>query len=121
MPLTRPTPEVPGPEGCARADASLARAFAVLGKRWTAPVLGSLRAGPAGFREVSRAVGKVSDSVLSDRLAELTEHGLIVRTVREGPPIAVSYQLTERGQALMPALEQISRWATEHLPGGEKS
>jgi DNA-binding HxlR family transcriptional regulator len=121
MPLTRPTPEVPGPEGCARADASLARAFAVLGKRWTAPVLGSLRAGPAGFREVSRAVGKVSDSVLSDRLAELTEHGLIVRTVQEGPPIAVSYQLTERGQALMPALEQISRWAAEHLPGDEKS
>ncbi|GAA3766140.1 helix-turn-helix domain-containing protein [Plantactinospora mayteni] len=121
MSPTRPTPEVHGPERCAQADAALSRAFAILGKRWTAPVLGSLRSGPAGFREVSRAVGRVSDSVLSDRLTELAEHGLIVRRVQEGPPIAVSYRLTERGQALMPALEQISRWATEHLPGDDGS
>jgi DNA-binding HxlR family transcriptional regulator len=33
-----------------------------------------------------------------------------------GPPLAVSYALTERGRALMPALEEISRWAQEHLP-----
>ncbi|AVT39873.1 helix-turn-helix domain-containing protein [Plantactinospora sp. BB1] len=114
-----PAPEPPGPERCAPADAALTRAFSVLGKRWTASVLGSLKSGPAGFREISRAVGRVSDSVLSDRLAELTEHGLVVRTVREGPPIAVSYRLTERGQALMPALEQIARWATEHLPADD--
>ncbi|GIG90797.1 winged helix-turn-helix transcriptional regulator [Plantactinospora endophytica] len=116
-----PTPEVHRSERCAPADAALTRAFTVLGKRWTASVLGTLRSGPAGFREISRAVGKVSDSVLSDRLAELTENGLIVRTVQEGPPIAVSYRLTDRGQALMPALEQIARWAAEHLPAEEDS
>ena len=41
--------------------------------------------------------------------------GLITRTVDEGPPLAVSYALTDRGRALMPALEQISLWAHEHL------
>ncbi|MDT5027001.1 MAG: hypothetical protein QOE61_3427 [Micromonosporaceae bacterium] len=101
---------------CVHADAALARAFSVLGKRWSGLVLASLRGGPAGFRELSRAVGGVSDSVLSDRLAELTELGLVSRTVDPGPPVAVSYELTVAGLALIPALQQISHWAAEHLP-----
>jgi DNA-binding HxlR family transcriptional regulator len=95
---------------------TLARAFTVLGKRWSGLVLASLRGGPAGFRELSRAVGGVSDSLLSDRLSELTELGLVTRTVDPGPPVAVSYELTVPGLALIPALQQISHWAAEHLP-----
>jgi DNA-binding HxlR family transcriptional regulator len=102
-------------EACARGDAALARAFEFLGKRWNAMVLGNLRDGPAGFRELSRAMGGISDSVLSDRLSDLAGAGLIVRTVDEGPPLAVSYALTDRGAALIPALTQISMWAQEHL------
>ena len=105
-----------GQAQCERVDAALVRAFGVLGKRWTGVVLASLRAGPAGFRELSRAVCGVSDSVLSDRLSELAELGLVTRTVVEGPPVAVSYGLTPSGAALMPALEQIRCWAAEHLP-----
>ncbi|GAA0988533.1 hypothetical protein GCM10009555_070450 [Acrocarpospora macrocephala] len=101
---------------CVRGDAALTRAFTLLGKRWSGIVLGSLRSGPAGFRELSRAIAGVSDSVLSDRLSELAEAGLITRTVDEGPPVTVSYALTMSGLALMPALDQISRWAQEHLP-----
>ena len=103
-------------ERCVKGDAALARAFQFLGKRWNGLVLGTLSAGPAGFSELSRAIGGISDSVLSDRLADLTAAGLITRAVAEGPPLAVSYALTDRGQALMPALEQISLWANEHLP-----
>ena len=44
-------------EACARGDAALARAFDFLGKRWNAMVLGNLRDGPAGFRELSRVMG----------------------------------------------------------------
>jgi DNA-binding HxlR family transcriptional regulator len=105
-----------GEHPCTRVDGALVRAFAVLGKRWTGVVLASLRSGPAGFRELSRSVGGVSDSVLSDRLTELTELGLISRTVDAGPPVAVSYALTANGEALMPALEQIASWAAAHLP-----
>lgn len=101
---------------CDRGDAALARAFTLLGKRWTGVVLGSLRVGPAGFRELARATGGVSDSVLADRLFELTESGLISRTVDAGPPVSVSYALTERGEALMPALQQLAQWAEQHLP-----
>jgi DNA-binding HxlR family transcriptional regulator len=101
---------------CVAGDAALARAFGFLGKRWNGVVLGTLSTGPTGFRELSRAVGGISDSVLSERLADLTAAGLITRTVDEGPPLAVSYALSDRGRALIPALEQIALWAQEHLP-----
>jgi DNA-binding HxlR family transcriptional regulator len=103
-------------EACGRRDAALSRAFELLGKRWTGVVLGTLSGGPSGFRALARAVEGISDSVLADRLGELTNAGLVSRTVDEGPPVSVVYQLTDAGRALLPALEQISRWAEEHLP-----
>jgi DNA-binding HxlR family transcriptional regulator len=101
---------------CARGDVALARAFQFLGKRWNAAVLGALSGGSAGFRELSRSIQGISDSVLSNRLASLTETGLISRTVEAGPPISVTYELTGPGFALMPALDQISQWAQVYLP-----
>jgi hypothetical protein len=56
-----------------------------------------------------------SDSVLSDRLAELATAGLVRRTVAPGPPVQVTYVLTESGADLMPVLEQLSRWAADNL------
>jgi DNA-binding HxlR family transcriptional regulator len=98
------------------ADATLVRAFDLLGKRWTGVVLGTLSGGPAGFSALARAVDGISDSVLSDRLSELSNAGLVTRTVTEGPPVSVSYALTDAGRALLPALEQIGSWAEEYLP-----
>ncbi|HEX4344798.1 MAG TPA: helix-turn-helix domain-containing protein [Solirubrobacteraceae bacterium] len=98
-----------------RCDAALSKAFDVLGKRWTGVVIGTLIKGPAGFAEVARALGGISQSVLSDRLAELTRVGLVQRTVHEGPPVAVRYALTQTGEALVPALDALAGWAAEHL------
>jgi DNA-binding HxlR family transcriptional regulator len=119
MATKRKTRADPSSDSCVRGDAALARAFGFLGKRWNAMVLGNLSQGPAGFSELSRAMGGISDSVLSDRLSDLAGAGLIARTVDEGPPLAVSYALTERGRALIPALAQISLWAQEHLAQDE--
>jgi DNA-binding HxlR family transcriptional regulator len=107
-------------EACVRADAALVRAFDLLGRRWTGVVLGTLSGGPAGFRAMSRAVDGISDSVLSDRLSELCNVGLATRTVDDGPPISVAYELTDAGRALLPALEQITRWAEQHLPATDE-
>jgi DNA-binding HxlR family transcriptional regulator len=104
------------PEECARGDAALVRAFDLLGKRWTGVVLGTLSGGPSGFRALARAVEGISDSMLSDRLSALCDAGLVSRNVNDGPPISVAYELTESGRALLPALDQIARWAEEHLP-----
>jgi DNA-binding HxlR family transcriptional regulator len=98
--------------------AALGRAFGFLGKRWNGLLLGVLLDGPAGYAEIKRAVPGISDSMLSERLAELTAAGLFERTVVAGPPVAVTYQLTPSGQALAPAFEAITTWAEENLPGG---
>jgi DNA-binding HxlR family transcriptional regulator len=101
---------------CEPAAEHLARAFGFLGKRWTAIILGHLSHGPAGFRDLSRGIGGISDSVLSERLAGLAAGGLLTRAVCDGPPVTVTYELTERGRALMPALDQIAQWACDNLP-----
>ena len=69
-----------------------------------------------GFRALARATEGISDSMLSDRMAELCGAGLVTRTVTEGPPLAVMYALTDHGRAVLPALQQLSQWAEEHLP-----
>ena len=101
------------PRVCAR---GLTRAFAFLGKRWNGVIMGTLGAGPAGFAELVRAIPGISESVLSDRLGELSGAGLLKRTVREGPPLGVNYQLTDQGEALVPVLDQLAQWAEENLP-----
>ena len=89
--------------------------FALLGKRWSGLIIGTLLDGPARFSEITRLVDGVSERMLSDRLNELTAAGLIEREVVEGPPISVIYRLTPRGEGLRPALAELERWATDHL------
>lgn len=103
-------------EACLLVDAALSRAFDVLGKRWMGVLLGTLSGGPMGFRALARATEGISDSMLSDRLAELCRAGLVKRTVAEGPPLSVAYELTEHGRAVLPALGELRQWAEEHLP-----
>lgn len=98
--------------------AALSRAFGFLGKRWNGLLLGVLLGGPAGFAELKRAVPGISDSMLAERLSELTAAGLFERTVEAGPPVAVTYRLTPSGQALAPAFEAITTWAEENLAPG---
>ncbi|GAB4081283.1 helix-turn-helix domain-containing protein [Modestobacter muralis] len=100
-------------------DGALVRAFGFLGKRWNGLIIGVLAGGPATFSGLRRAVGGISDSVLSDRLTELTRAGLVQRTVDDGPPVSVGYQLTEAGQSLSPVLEQLATWARTSLPERE--
>lgn len=96
-------------------DAALSTAFGLLGKRWNGIILGSLRSGPAGFAEVRRAIGSITDSMLSDRLTELCRSGLVTRTVTHTRPPGVSYELTDAGSALVPILDQLAGWASDHL------
>lgn len=90
--------------------------FALLGKRWTGVIISTLiSGGPARFSEIARMVPGVSERMLSSRLTELIEAGMVERQVLEGPPVGVQYRVTPRGAALRPALEELERWAEEHL------
>lgn len=74
-----------------------------------------LRGGAMSFVELRRGVGGISDAMLSDRLTELAQAGLVVRQVAPGPPVSVAYELTEAGRELLPLLTQLGQWAADHL------
>jgi DNA-binding HxlR family transcriptional regulator len=112
------------PEECERAREALERVFVVLGKRWNGLILGMLLVGgQMHFAELRRTIPGISERILSDRLSELADGGLVLRTVEEGPPLGVTYQLTERGKALEPALIELGTWADRFLddpPGARR-
>lgn len=97
-------------------EKALVSAFALFGKRWTGLIMAVLTQGPAYFVELRRAIPKISERMLSDRLSELVEAHLVVREVTPGPPLRVSYRLAEAGQALRPALYELGKWAERYLP-----
>ncbi|MHC3470219.1 winged helix-turn-helix transcriptional regulator [Streptomyces sp. 7R007] len=101
---------------CKQVDDGITRVFQLLGKRWTGPIVSVLTSGPAYFVHLRRAIPGISERMLSDRLTELAAAGLVVREVDEGPPLRVSYRLTEAGAALEPALRELGEWAKVHLP-----
>jgi len=101
---------------CVGADVALTRVFELFGKRWTGLIVAVLTQRPAYFAELRRAIPKISERMLSDRLTELVDAGLVVREVAPGPPLRVSYGLTEAGLAFRPALTELGRWAEEYLP-----
>ncbi len=114
----RDEPAGPG-EMCTEPESGMTRVFQLLGKRWTGLILAALMNGPGHFAQLRRAVPGISERMLSDRLTELAGLGLVRRTVEEGPPLRVSYELTDAGRAIRPALVELTKWAEEHLRAGE--
>ncbi|MGE5282548.1 MAG: winged helix-turn-helix transcriptional regulator [Chloroflexota bacterium] len=86
-------------------------AIELIGKRWTGAILCSLTDGPLRFGELTRTVPGVSDRLLSQRLRELEDEGLVGREVEPGTPVHVTYSLTEKGTDLRPAIEELKQWA----------
>jgi DNA-binding HxlR family transcriptional regulator len=83
------------------------RVLRLVGKRWTLAILAALMHGPARFSELARAVPGLSERVMSERLQELCEAGLIAREAEPGPPPGTRYQLTPLGERLRPAVESL--------------
>jgi DNA-binding HxlR family transcriptional regulator len=86
------------------------QAIEVLGRPWTALILNVLQARPLRFSELSTAARGPGDKVLSARLKDLEANGLVVRQVHPGPPVRVTYELTERGQGFQDVAAAIERW-----------
>ena len=111
----RPTSTYAGGVAAAPFDMSYVDVFKLLGKRWNGVIIGALSGGPASFSQLARGVTGISDSVLSDRLTGLAGAGIVTRVVDSGPPVSVTYALSEAGQALLPAMDELRAWAGRHL------
>lgn len=102
-------------DSCETLSEPLSQVMTLLGKRWAGLVLSALMQGPLHFNEIKRAIPGVSDRVLTERLGEFVDLGLVSRTVSDAGPVRVRYELTERGQALRPAITELTRWAEQNL------
>ncbi|WP_218567770.1 winged helix-turn-helix transcriptional regulator [Shewanella khirikhana] len=85
----------------------LTECMAVISGAWAPNVIWCLRMGPRRFNELRVDIPPVSAKVLSARLTELTERGVVSRHVRDTSPPSVEYELTELGRELIPALDAI--------------
>jgi DNA-binding HxlR family transcriptional regulator len=86
-------------------------AVELIGRRWSGAIISMMLGGQQGFNELLAAVPGLSDRLLTERLRELESEGLLRRTVISGPPVRVTYELTEAGKSLKPVIESLSRWA----------
>lgn len=84
--------------------------LAALHGRWTTLVVRELLRGDRSYSELRVALPTLSDKVLSDRLAQLGEAGVVERDRRPGWPPRVRYALTPRGHRLGPVLQALWDW-----------
>jgi len=83
----------------------------LLSKRWTWQMVRVLMSGKKRFSEFKAQMPTVSDRLLSERLRELEEEGVIERRVHNTKPVLIEYALTGKGLALEPIVESIQNWA----------
>lgn len=82
----------------------------LIGSKWAIPVMWGLCTEPKGFNQLSREIEGISPRVLSARLKELVESGLVSKTVFPTNPPQVQYALTKKGQSLKPILTALEEW-----------
>ncbi|MBP1935060.1 winged helix-turn-helix transcriptional regulator [Ammoniphilus resinae] len=90
-------------------------AIDILGKKWTGLIIRVLLGGPRRFKEIKEQIPDMSDRVLSERMKELEDAGILVRKVYPDTPVRIEYVLTERGKNLEPVIQEIQQWAETWL------
>lgn len=101
----------------------VAMAGEILGARWTLLLLREMIAGSTRFNDMRRGVPRMSPALLSKRLKELEEAGVVQRVASRREPGILEYHLTPAGRELRPIIEAIGVWGhrwTETRPQLEK-
>ncbi|MEU4013301.1 helix-turn-helix domain-containing protein [Streptomyces pseudogriseolus] len=83
-----------------------------VGRRWTGSILMAAVRGARRFGEYRAVIDGISDRLLSQRLKELENEGLILRTVVPSTPVQITYTLSPLGEELLEALQPLVRWST---------
>ena len=88
----------------------------LIADKWSALILYALLERPRRHGELRRAIGGVSQKMLTQTLRALETEGLVARESFPVVPPHVEYSLTELGRSLSPLLGELCRWAEQHLP-----
>ena len=84
--------------------------------KWQPLIVFALEDGPLRFSALKRTVGDITQRVLTENLRSLERDGYLTRSVNPGPPVEVSYQLSELGKTLVDALKPLAAWAARSYP-----
>jgi DNA-binding HxlR family transcriptional regulator len=110
---TRRTPgNLHVPEDCRAVSEVLAR----VGDKWTVLVVSTLGDGPKRFNELRKALGSISQRMLTLTLRGLERDGLVTRTVFPTNPPRVDYELTRLGRSLLEPVSELGSWARKNRP-----
>lgn len=98
------------PDECRSVSEVLSR----IGDKWTILVVGTLGPGPRRFNEIRRALGSISQRMLTLTLRNLERDGLATRTVYPTVPPRVDYALTPLGRSLLATVGTLGNWARQN-------
>ncbi len=87
------------------------RGMRIIGGKWKGSILWHLQDGPVRFNDLARQLGGASKKMVTQRLKEMEEIGLVKREVLSTRPVAVAYEITEFGRSSLCVLEQLKEWA----------
>ena len=90
------------------------RGMRLLGGKWKGSILWHLKDGPVRFNDLARQMGGASKKMVSQRLQEMEEAGLVKREVISDRPIAVAYEITDFGRSAVDFLEILKDWVESH-------
>lgn len=100
----------------ARSACPLSCALELIGDRWTILVLRDLFVGKKRFSEFLESPEKISTNILSDRLTMMEDKGLVKAVAYSERPRRFEYELTEKGDGLLPTLQELCKWGNRFMP-----
>ncbi|MFY9738189.1 MAG: helix-turn-helix domain-containing protein [Candidatus Cybelea sp.] len=92
-----------------------ARALELIGERWALLIVRDLLIGPKRFSDIQRGLPGIPSNILTTRLNELEDSGLVARRALARPGKGVAYELTESGTELENVVLALGRWGAQHL------
>lgn len=105
------TSKIPGNLHVAEDCRAVSEVLARVGDKWTVLVVSTLGDGPKRFNELRKALGSISQRMLTLTLRGLERDGLVTRTVYPTVPPRVEYALTRLGRSLLEPVSELGVWA----------
>jgi DNA-binding HxlR family transcriptional regulator len=105
------TSEIPGNLHVAEDCRAVSEVLSRVGDKWTVLVVSALGEGPKRFNELRKALGSISQRMLTLTLRGLERDGLVTRTVFPTIPPRVDYELTSLGRSLLAPVSELGLWA----------
>jgi DNA-binding HxlR family transcriptional regulator len=87
----------------------------VLSGKWKVQILWHLSFGPRRFAELRKKLRTISEKVLTEQLRQLECDGVIHREVTPAVPPRVTYSLNAEGRRLVPLMESLCHWGSQHF------